>query len=513
MSTEYDELARLLREAQTLISAAELLGWDQETMMPRKAAPFRAEEKALLSTLAHERATHPRLGELIATCESDTDLCADPEIAANLREIRRAYDRAVKLPLDLVTEMSETSSLAMEAWKGARESSNFSVFQPWLEKQIRLNRRKAECWGAPAGGELYDALLDDFEPDTSCTEMEAIFRPLRAELTPLIQELTASARQPTDAPFRAAIPPERQHAFNCALLERIGFDLGAGRLDTSAHPFSAGLGPGDTRITTRYREDGFLDALGSSLHEAGHGLYEQGLPKERLFGQPLAEPLGLAIHESQSRLWENHVGRSRAFCEWALPEMRRFLGPPLESITVDALYEAVNTVRAGLIRVESDEATYHLHIMLRFDLERALFRDELRPADLPAAWNERIKQDLGLEVPDDRRGCLQDIHWSMGAIGYFPTYTLGSLYAAQWWEAILRDVPDLPEQISRGDFEALLSWLRSNIHVHGRRFPAAELCRRVSGKPLDHGPLMHHLKRKLRPIYGIGGSASAVARK
>ena len=513
MSVEYDELAKLLREAQTLISVTELLGWDQETMMPRKAAAFRAEEKALLSTLAHERATHPRLGELLSACEADEALRADPEVAANLREIRRTYDRSVKLPLDLVAEMSETNSLGMEAWKVAREQNDFKQFQPWMEKQLRLNRRKAECWGTPDGGELYDALLDDFEPNTTVAEVERIFRPLREELIPLIGVLTSSAHQPTDAPFRVALPLEQQHAFNRSLLERIGFDVQAGRLDTSAHPFSVGLGPGDTRITTRYRDDGLLDAVGSSLHEAGHGLYEQGLPKARLHGQPLAEPLGLAIHESQSRLWENHVGRSRAFCRWALPEMQRFFGSPLEAAKVDDLYEAVNTVRASLIRVESDEATYHLHIMLRFDLERAMFRDDLRPADLPAAWNERVKQDLGLEVPDDRRGCLQDIHWSMGAIGYFPTYTLGSLYAAQMWEVVSESVPDLPERIARGEFDALLAWLRSNIHTHGRRYPAAELCRRVTGKPLDHGPLMRHLERKLRPIYRIGGSDSAAASK
>jgi len=503
MSVAYDDLAKLLREAQTLTSVTELLGWDQETMMPRKAAALRAEERALLSTLAHERATHPRLGELLAACEADQALRADPQVAANLREIRRDYDRARKLPLDLVAEMSETSSLAMEAWKVARGQNDFKQFQPWLEKQLRLNRRKAECWGTPAGGELYDALLDDFEPNTTTVELEAIFRPLREALTPLILTLTSAAHQPTDAPFRVALPLDQQLAFNRSLLEQIGFDVRAGRLDTSAHPFSVGLGPGDTRITTRFRDDALLDAVGSSLHEAGHGLYEQGLPKQRLHGQPLAEPLGLAIHESQSRLWENHVGRSRAFCRWVLPEMQRFFGAPLEAAGTDDLYEAVNTVRAGLIRVESDEATYHLHIMLRFDLERAMLRDDLRAADLPAAWNERVKQDLGLEVPDDTRGCLQDIHWSMGAIGYFPTYTLGSLYAAQMWEAVAQSVPELSEQIARGEFAALLGWLRTNIHAHGRRYPAVELCRRVTGRPLDHGPLMRHLEHKLRPIYHI----------
>jgi carboxypeptidase Taq len=497
----YDELRERLREAQTLVSVVELLGWDQETLMPRKAARFRAQEKALLSTLAHRRATLPRLGELLAECEDDDDLGADPAVAANLLEIRRAYDRSVKLPEELVAEISETGSLALEAWKEARERNEFSLFLPWMEKQVLLNRRKAECWGFPAGGELYDALLDDFEPETTAVDVEGLFGPLREELTPLIESLISSPHQPSDAPLHVDLPEALQHTFNLALLERIGFDGEAGRLDTSTHPFSVGLGPGDTRITTRYRSDAWLDAFGSTLHEAGHALYEQGLPKERFLGQPLGESLGLGIHESQSRLWENHVGRSHEFCRWVLPELRRHFGAPLEAATVDDLYAALNTVRAKEIRVESDEATYHLHVMLRFDLERAMIRDDLRPADLPAAWNERVKRDLGLEVRDDARGCLQDVHWSMGAIGYFPTYTLGSLYAAQLWEALIESVPDLPEQVAGGEFGVLLDWLRRNVHVHGRRFPAAELCRRVTGRPLGHEPLMRHLNGKLRPIY------------
>jgi len=501
--TAYERLKERLYKVQTLISIAELLGWDQETVMPRKAVSFRAEEQALLSTLVHERATAPELGDLLGQCETDDALCADPAVAANLREIRRTYDRALKLPVELVAEISKTNSLAMEAWKDSREADEFARFLPWLEKQIELNRRKAECWGVPDGGEMYDALLDDYEPDTTAADVESAFRPLREALVPLIEELTGSAHRPSDERFRAALPREHQHAFNLTVLKRVGFDDQAGRLDISAHPFSVGLGPGDTRITTRYRDDGFLDSLGSTLHEAGHGLYEQGLPKERFVGQPLSEPLGLAIHESQSRLWENHVGRSRAFCRWATPEIHKQFGTALDTLTEDELYASINIVRPNLIRVESDEATYHLHIMLRFDLERAMLRDELRPSDLPAAWNERIKNDLGLDVPRNADGCLQDVHWSMGAIAYFPTYTLGSLYAAQLWEALSRSIPDLDQQIAQGEFAALLDWLRENIHNHGRRYPATELCQRVTGTELTHDPLMRHLNEKLRPIYGL----------
>jgi carboxypeptidase Taq len=498
----YDELRRRLREAQTLISINELLAWDQETMMPPKAATFRAEEKALLAKLAHERVTDPRIGDLLAECETDDDLLADPATRANLREIRRTYDRAVKLPVALVAEISETSSLAMEAWRGARKRADFAAFLPWMVKQVALNRRKAECWGWPEGGESYDALLDDFEPHTTAASLEAIFAPLRRELTALIEVLHASPGASAAGPLRLDLPEERQHAFNIALLARIGFEVDAGRLDVSTHPFSAGIAPGDTRLTTRYPVGGFLDALGSTLHEAGHALYEQGLPKERFVGQPLGEPLGLGIHESQSRLWENHVGRSRAFCRWVWPELQRHFGAPVAGLSEDDLYRALNVVRPNLIRVESDEATYHLHIMLRFDLERAMLRGDLAPADLPAAWNERVERDLGLAVPDDARGCLQDIHWSMGAIGYFPTYTLGSLYAAQLWEAALAQHPDLPRSIERGEFAPLLAWLREQVHVHGRRFPAEGLCLRVTGRPLGHEPLLRHLGSKLRPLYG-----------
>jgi carboxypeptidase Taq len=406
--------------------------------------------------------------------------------------------------VELVAEMSETNSLAMEAWREARERNDFESFLPWMEKQIRLNRCKAECWGFPAGGELYDALLDDFEPDTTTAEIEGIFGPLRAELTPLIEELASASHRPDDVSFRVDLPQERQHAFNVMLLHRLGFDGDAGRLDISTHPFSAGVGPGDTRLTTRYRDDAILDALGSTLHEAGHALYEQGLPKEQFVGQPLGEPLGLGTHESQSRLWENHVGRSREFCVWVMPELHRHFGAALDGLTAEDLYAAVNVVKPNLIRVESDEATYHLHIMLRFDLERAMICGDLAPVDLPAAWNDRIRTDLGLAVPDDTRGCLQDVHWSMGAMGYFPTYTLGSLYAAQLWDAVVQALPELPAQITAGEFSGLLSWLRQQVHAHGRRFTTDELCRRITGESLGHGPLIRHLEGKLRPLYGLG---------
>ncbi len=499
----YRNLMIHLREAATLASVAELLGWDQETKMPAAASGFRAEELALMSRLTHQRATSPRVGELLDRCEADPALREDPETAANLREIRRDYDRASKLPEDLVAEISETNSRGMEAWKHARAENDFNHFLPWLERQIRLNRRKAECVGFPSGGDLYDALLEDFEPGATGAAIEEIFRPLREELTPLIEAVTGSSHRPDRSVHHMKLARELQIAFNRRMLSGVGFDPEAGRLDVSAHPFSSGIAPGDTRITTRYREDHFLDALGSTLHEAGHAMYEQGLPKQQCHGQPLAEPISLGIHESQSRLWENQVGRSRVFWVWALPEARRVFGAAFDELTEDSLYEASNIVEPNLIRVDSDEATYNLHIMMRFNLERAMVLGDLEPRDLPGAWNERMMKDLGLEVPDDSRGCLQDVHWSMGAFGYFPSYTMGNLYGAQFWDSACAAIPDLQDQIAEGRFETLLRWLREHIHGVGRRYPAAELCRRVTGQPLSHRPLMRYLDTKFRAVYRI----------
>ncbi len=499
----YTTLAGILREVATITSAQALLSWDQETMMPPRGAAFRATQLATLSGLVHDRSTSPELGEMISAAEADPDVQADEALAASVREMRRDYDRAVRLPGSLVREMTEAFALGMEAWRSARERNDFAAFLPHLEKTVDLNRRAAEAYGVPEGGELYDALLEGYEPGMTAAEVDRVFSGLRADLAPLIHEIAEAATRPGDAfaDRRLSIPD--QQAFNRAVVERMGFDMEAGRLDVSTHPFCSGIAPGDTRLTSRYREDGFLDALSSTMHEGGHGMYEQGLPEQH-FGAPLGEAAGLGIHESQSRMWENMVGRSRPFWEWALPQAKAAFPEQLGDVDLDAAFGAANVVQPTLIRVESDEATYNLHIMLRFDLERAMLKGDLAPADLPEAWNERIRSDLGIEVPDDRRGCLQDVHWSMGAIGYFPTYTLGNLYAAQLWAAAREELTDLDAGIAAGDFSPLLRWLRENIHQHGRRFPAPELCERVTQRPLSHDPLIGYLREKLTPLYGLG---------
>jgi carboxypeptidase Taq len=508
MSASYEALRNHLRELATLKSTLGLLGWDQETMMPPRAAASRADELALLSRLAHERAMADELNDLLSACEQDSALTANPVIGANLREIRLDYERARKLPPEWVAEFSQTTSHALEAWKAARTDSNFATFQPWLEKILDLCRRKADYFGYPSDGEPYDALIDEFEPGMTARAVEATFHPLREALVPLIDEIGGQAA-PDNGPAHVEVALEVQQAFNREILERLGFDLTAGRLDVSTHPFSSGVAPGDTRITSRYTLAGVAEALSSTMHEAGHGMYEQGLPKNEHWGEPLSESLGLGIHESQSRLWENQVGRSSEFWRWLEPRLAAATGNAFAAYDAEALYRAANIVRPNLIRVESDEATYNLHVMLRFDLERAMLKGDLAPADLPAAWNDRIKRDLGLDVPDAARGCLQDIHWSMGAVGYFPTYTLGTLYSAQFWDAILVDLPGLPDAIGRGEFSGLLGWLREKIHRRGRQIPATSLCLELTGKPLDHAPFMDYLSGKLGHIYDLAGSPKA----
>lgn len=500
----YDALRAHLREAATISSLSALVGWDQETFMPPRAAAFRAEQLATLSALAHARRADPRLGDLIGACEADAATMADPARAASVARARRDFERVTKLPPDLVRDFAETSSRAMHAWRDAREQSDFAAFASWLARIVELNRARAEAFGVPAGGSAYDPLLDEYEPGMTSARIDETFAALRGGLAPLIREIAATGRRPDTAWETIPVPVERQVAFNRGVLERMGFDLDAGRLDVSTHPFCDGIAPGDTRMTTRYRDDAFSDALSSTLHEGGHGLYEQNLPKDRHFGEPLGEAASTGIHESQSRTWENLVGRSRPFWEWALPTLRASTGiAAFEGVDVETVYRGVNVVEPRLIRIESDEATYNLHIMLRYDLERALLSGDLGVADLPAAWNDRMKADLGLDVPDDRHGCLQDIHWSMGAMGYFPTYTLGNLYAAQFWTRVTADLPALDDHVRAGDFSPLLGWLREHVFAHGRRFTAPELCERITGRPLSHEPLLRYLEGKLRPIYGL----------
>lgn len=498
-----------MREIAAIRSIGALVSWDQETYLRPRGHEYRAEQSGFLAKLAHEKRTHPRIGELLAACAQDENVTGDPRLDADLRQMQRDYTLATKIPADLVEELAKTGSQSQEVWKVARQKSDFAMFSPWLTKMTDLSIRKAECYGTPAGGELYDALLDEYEPSATAREIEAVFTPLRSKLAALIGELTTNGTAPSTSVLDTSIDADLQHEFGQFVLRAMGFDLDAGRLDTTTHPFCSGVAPGDTRLTTRYRDEHFTDALYGTMHEGGHGLYEQGLPKldsdayGSMHGRPLAEDAGMGIHESQSRMWENFVGRSHSFWTWALPHANSIMGNALSKHSADDLYRATNTCTPSFIRVESDEATYNLHIMLRFQIERALFRKELKASDVPSVWNAAFKEMFGLDVPDDRRGCLQDVHWAFGLMGYFPTYCLGNLYAAQFWETATSHIPNLDTKIARGEMLELRDWLRANIHQHGRRYPAAELCQRITGKPLSADPLLRHLEKKLRPVYGV----------
>ncbi len=510
-ASTYQELVQLHRKVAMISSVSALLNWDQETYMPPAGAEFRAEQQSAIARMVHERRTDARIGELLRACESNGVMKSIDGAAANVREMRRDYDLATKLPTDLVAEIAMVTSQAQEAWKAARRDSDFSAFSPWLERVITLMRRKAQCLGVPAGGELYDCLLDENEPGMTARELERIFPPLRQALTDLIAQVRRAARKKPVSTrcFDVKLDPQAQHAFGLFVLGQMGFDLRAGRLDTTTHPFCSGLAPGDTRLTTRYREERFTDALYGTMHEMGHGLYEQGLPKlpadggADLYGTPLADAVSLGIHESQSRMWENFVGRSRAFWKWALPKSRKYFGKALDRWDADDFNRAVNTVTPSLIRVEADETTYNMHVMIRFEIERALIAGDMKVKDVPGEWNRRYQEYLGVKVPDDRRGCLQDVHWSFGLVGYFPTYTLGNLYAAQFWEKINADIPALHKQMGKGQFGALRDWLLVNIHRHGKRYRAGELCRLVTGSDLSAEPLLRHLRAKARAVYGV----------
>jgi carboxypeptidase Taq len=497
MTTEldpYQKLCARMREIALVNSSASLLSWDQETYMPPKALPHRAEQMAFLSGWTHRQFTAPEVGDWLSACEQ-RGLPAESKEAVNVREWRRTYNRQTRVPAELVEELQRARTLSRDAWVEARRQSDFARFHPHLEKMVTLSRRLADCWGYEESP--YDALLEEYEPGARAARL----RPLFADLQPALVELRGvaveqSARVPKDL-LDGDYPVAAQQAFNREVAEAIGFDLAAGRIDTAAHPFSTELGPRDCRLTTRYNERDFTQSLYGILHEAGHGLYELGLEAED-YGLPMGAAASLGIHESQSRLWENHVGRSGAFWEhWHPVACRHF--PALARFTPAQITAAVNRVAPSFIRVEADEVTYDLHILLRFEIEAQLIEGRLAVADVPAAWNQRFAQAFGLTVPDDAQGCLQDIHWSLGMIGYFPTYTLGNLNASQLFQAALREEAGLEAELGRGDYRRLLGWLRAKIHRQGQRFPAPELIQAATGEPTRAAFHLNYLRGKFGP--------------
>ncbi len=509
MDAAMQELRERLAEVSDLEQAASTLQWDQQTMMPRAGAPARAEQLATLETVLHERATSSLIGTLLDRAAAE--VAGEPsesDAASLVRVARRDYEKARRVPGELKAEMARSASLGQEAWERARAQSDFALFRPHLERGLELKRRYVECFA----GEFdcaYDALLDDFEPGTRTAEVAAVFEQLKAGLVPLIAAIAervgtlSEEEEAASSPLHGAFPADQQRALMLGILPRLGFDPAGWRLDEAAHPFATGT-PGDVRLTTRYEEDHLGMALYSGLHECGHGLYEAGVAPE-LARTPLGSGVSLGLHESQSRLWENVVGRSRPFCAWVLPQLRAAFPSQFAGVEVEELFRAANRVRPSLIRVEADEATYSLHVILRFELEQELIEGRLAVADLPEAWNARMRDYLGVEVPDDARGVLQDVHWSAGLFGYFPTYALGNIISLQIWERARAELPDLDVRIERGELAPLREWLREHLHRYGRKFTPGETLVLAAGAPLDVGPYLGYLREKLGVVYGLAG--------
>lgn len=500
---QYDALVSRLKQASLLSSCANVLGWDEQTYMPVGGVAHRAEQLSLLSGMAHDAATDPALGELIGELENSGDIGAEDSLrGVNLREARREYDRATCLPKRLVQELSRVSSLGQQAWIEARANDEFATFLPWLEQIVAMKREEAQAIGYSEEGEAYDALLDHYEPGATAAWVDDVFAPLRAETVSLLEDIIGSGREPEVEILERCYPIAAQRELGLEVAERIGFSFEKGRLDVAHHPFCSGFGPGDCRLTTRYNERHFPGAFFGTMHEAGHGIYEQGLDCSA-YGTAMGESCSLGIHESQSRMWENFVGRGRPFWESQFPEVQQRFPEALEGVEIGAFVAAINGVRPSLIRVEADEVTYNLHIMLRFELERALVSGSLEAVDVPTAWNETFQRDFGLTPPGDADGCLQDIHWSSGSIGYFPTYALGNIYAAQFFDAADQAIGPLSEQFARGEFSPLKEWLNKEIHQRGRQYRANELVEVVTGQALSHEPLVKHLRERFGPLYGL----------
>ena len=494
----FAELLQLLREVHDLEAAAELLEWDQETYMPEQGAEARGRQLATLRKVAHERFTGDRAGHLLDSLSAAFD---DPRSfeASLVRASRRDFDRAVRLPAALVAEMARVSARARVAWRAAREQDNFARFAPHLRQIVQLSIRKAEALGYASC--RYDALLDEYEPEMTTERVTVVFEALRGELVPFVRELTA-ADAPRDDFLREVYPTSAQWDFGIDVLRDIGYDFRSGRQDVSAHPFSTSFSIKDVRITTRLNERYLPSALFGSLHEAGHALYEQGIDPA-LEGTPLASGTSLGMHESQSRLWENQVGRSRAFWRHYYSRLQARFDSQLGHVSREAFYRAINRVSPSLIRVEADEVTYNLHIMLRFELELALIEERITVEELPEAWNAAMVNYLGIRPESNAQGVLQDIHWALGAFGYFPTYALGNLMAAQLYARAKEVMPDLDEAVARGCFSPLLQWLRAHVHTHGRKMTAEEILESATGAGLSARPWLQDAKDKFGALYGI----------
>jgi carboxypeptidase Taq len=495
--TNYNLYKELMRKIADVQYAAGVLNWDQETYMPVNGAELRAQQLSTLSGIAHELSTSEQLGDVLNKLSFDTSL--DEKQKRNVKKSLKSYNESKKYTTAFVQELSRTISETFIAWQKAKETANFSLYAPHLEKLVGLKRQECNILGYSA--HPYDALLDQYEPELKTADLEILFADVRNQLVDFIKQITGK-QQNKDAFMFAHYDKDKQWQIGINLLKQMGFDFDSGRQDMSSHPFTTNFSSQDVRVTTRIAENDFHEMIWSCIHEGGHALYEQGLPVSE-YGLPSGEHISLGIHESQSRLWENNVGRSLNYWKFNFAALQHAFPEQLKNVSVTDFYKAMNIVKPSLIRTSADELTYHTHVMIRFELEKALIEGSLDVKDLPKAWNAKYKQYLGVDVPDDSKGVLQDIHWSHGSFGYFPTYSLGSFYAAQFYEQAKKEIPQLENQIANGNLKPLLIWLREKVHKYGKYYTAEELCIAITGEKLNFLHFMNYAKQKYNHLYNL----------
>lgn len=496
-----DALKTRLQDIHSLNQVGGLLGWDQRTKMPAAAAPARAEHLATISKLSHQMLTSDETARLIEAAKQEVNLDdMDSDDTSLVRVAAEDYRKAAKIPTALVVAMEKAVAIANEAWVEARASDNFAHFQPHLERIYDLVGQQAEALGYQAN--IYDALVDLYESDMTTADVKRLFDELRTGLVPMVKAMAQQADKNSDAPIHQAFDMAKQRQFGEMVVAKLGFDFSRGRQDESVHPFCSNFSRNDVRLTTRFDPNWLSPALFGTIHEAGHGMYEQGSP-EHLDHTILAGGTSLGIHESQSRMWENIVGRGRPFWQHFYGQLQATFPEALGQVSLDDFYRAINQSKPSLIRVEADEATYNLHIMVRFDLEVAVLNGQLAIKDLPEAWNAKYEEYLGIRPPNNRLGVLQDIHWSMGIMGYFPTYALGNLLSVQFYNLVLQDHPSLPDEMAAGKFDTLLEWMRKHIHQHGRKYSSRELVKRVTGGEMQTAPFLGYIRQKFGQLYDL----------
>jgi carboxypeptidase Taq len=497
MNSAYQDYRIHKRKIADVNYSAALMQWDMEIYMPPLGGDFRAQQISTLSGIAHELSTDEKFGKTLEKLSDDPSLSEKER--RNIEESLKDFNRNKKYTTEFVETLSRTVSEAVQVWTKAKKESDFRMFAPLLEKLISLKRQECEILGYD--DHPYDALLDLYEPGAKTREIDALFKGVKEWLVGFVKQISSRPQNENSFMFRN-YEKNKQWDFGVALLKQMGYDFNAGRQDISAHPFSTSFNCRDVRVTTRISENDLNEMIWSCIHEGGHALYEQGLNEED-YGLPSGEAISLGIHESQSRLWENHVGRSHAYWKANYKKLQELFPRNLEKVSVDDFYKAMNVVQPSFIRTSADELTYHFHVLIRFEIEKALIEKSIGVKELPEIWNAKYKTYLGIDVPNDSKGVLQDIHWSYGSFGYFPTYSLGSFYSAQFFSKAGRDIPHLEKEIESGNMKPLLGWLRENIHQHGKVYPAEALCKKVTGEKLNFNYFRDYANKKYAALYNL----------